>query len=66
VPGRIDELQLVDDSVMRLVFEPYRLRLDGDATLALELELVEELRDLLAFGDRAGQVEDAVASVLLP
>jgi hypothetical protein len=60
VTGRIDELKLVILAVEGAVTKAHRLRLDRDAALALELELVEELIDLLALGNRAGHIEDPV------
>src|SRR5690606_13449085 len=60
VTGRVDEVQLVLEPVLRLVREAHRLGLDGDPALALELHLVEELVLLLALGQRAGRLEDAV------
>jgi hypothetical protein len=60
VAWRVDELQLIVDSVRGAVFEPDVLRFDGDAALALEIHLVEELRDALSRGDRPGSLEDAI------
>src|SRR5262249_6969684 len=60
VARRVDE---VDDVVLpgvRMIVQPYRLGFDGDAALALEVHLVEELILALAFGERAGRLEDAV------
>src|SRR5262249_38325554 len=60
VTGRVDELELVVLAVVRAVTKANGLGLDRDAALALELELVEELADLLAFADGARHVEDAI------
>src|SRR6185295_2408916 len=65
VPGRVDEVQLVLDAVLR-PREAYRLRLDGDPALALELHLVEELLLRLARGQRTREVQDAVGQGALP
>ena len=48
VPGRVDQLQLVFVAVLGAILQPHGLRLDRDPALALELELVQELVDLLA------------------
>src|SRR5262249_16560284 len=66
VAGRVDEVQLVDGAVVRGVAQTHRLRLDGDAALALEVHLVEELVDLLALRQRAGGLEEAVGERGLP
>ena len=42
------------------VVQPDRMRLDGDAALALEVHRVEHLRFHLARLQRAGQLEEAV------
>ncbi len=44
VPGRIDEVELIDLAARRLETERHALRLDGDAPLALEVHRVEHLR----------------------
>ena len=36
------------------------LGLDGDAALALDIHLIEELRALLALGERAGSLQDPI------
>jgi hypothetical protein len=53
-------MKLVDGAVLGLVLEPHGLGFDGDAALALDVHLVEELRARLAFGEGAGALEDAV------
>jgi hypothetical protein len=46
--------------------QPHRLRLDGDAALALEVHRVEELRAHLALADRRASSRRRSASVDLP
>src|SRR5690606_4716986 len=58
--GRVGQLQLVLQPILGLVPQAHRLRLDGDAALPLELQLVEELLHALPGGEGAGHVHDAV------
>ena len=60
VAGRIDEVELVDLPVTRLVWQRHRLGLDRDATLALDRVVVEHLRFHLARGEATAQLDDAV------
>ncbi len=60
VAGGVDEVELVGLAVAGLVGDAHRLALDGDAALALEVHLVEELFLHVARGHRAGDLEDAV------
>ena len=60
VPGRVDEVQLVGLAVARLVEDAYRLRLDRDAALALEVHGVEQLLAHHPGIDRLGHLQDAV------
>src|SRR5438552_899032 len=66
VAGRVDQVEDIVLAVARAVGEADRARLDGDAALALELHVVEELRGHLARRDRAGRLEDAVRERGLP
>src|SRR3989449_7331544 len=66
VAGRVDQVEDVLLAVARAVGEADRARLDGDAALALELHVVEELRGHLARRDRAGRLEDAIRERGLP
>ncbi len=58
--GRIDEVQLVTLSVLRLVEQRDALRLDGDAALALQRHVVEHLRLHLAIRESAAHLDQAV------
>ena len=60
MPRRIDQVQVVDLAVARLVAQRRGLRLDGDAALALDIHRVEHLRFHLAVGQAAAQMDDAV------
>ena len=60
VPGGVDQVEDVGLAVLRLVVEPHGARLDGDAALALEVHVVEQLGVHLALRHRAGALEDAV------
>jgi hypothetical protein len=60
VARRIDQVQVVDLAIARLVAQRRGLRLDGDAALALEVHRIEHLRFHLALGQAAAQLDDAV------
>ena len=57
---RVDQVQVVDLAVARLVFERRGLRLDRDAALALDVHRVEHLRFHLAVAQAAAALDDAV------
>ena len=60
VSRRVDQIEDVLLAVVRGVVQADRMRLDGDAALALEIHRVEDLRFHLARLQRAGQLEKAV------
>ena len=60
VPRRVDQVQDVLLAVLRRVVQADRVRLDGDAALALEIHRVEDLRLHLARLEGAGDLEKAV------
>ena len=60
VARRIDQVELIRFSALRLVFKRGRLRLDRDAALALELHRVEHLLRHLALGQPAAHLDEAV------
>ena len=61
VPGRVDEVELVALAVLlRRVIKSDRLRLDGDAALALELEGIEHLVLHFAGFEAAANLDEAV------
>ena len=60
MPGGVDEVEFVGFPVARGVGHGDGMGLDGDAALALEVHVVEQLVALVALGDGAGQLEEAV------
>ncbi|OQC56199.1 MAG: hypothetical protein BWX54_01518 [Verrucomicrobia bacterium ADurb.Bin018] len=60
VPRGINEIELIHPTVARDVFHGHRMRLDGDATLAFQVHVVQQLVALLALGHRAGQFQQPV------
>ncbi len=60
MPRRVDEVKVVHLPVARLVAQRGSLRLDGDATLALDVHRVQHLLFHLAIGQAAAQMDDAV------
>src|SRR6185312_14522232 len=60
VAWRVDEVELVGLAVARRVRQRYRLRLDGDAALALDRIVVQHLRLHLAIGQATADLDDAV------
>ena len=66
VTGRVDEVELIDEPVLRLEVELDGLRLDRDAALALEIHRVEHLVRHLARRDRAALLQDAIGERGLP
>jgi hypothetical protein len=59
--GRIDQIELVGVAVVGLVHHAHGMRLDGDATLALQVHVVENLRLHLAPGHGACVFQKTVA-----
>lgn len=57
---RIDEVELILLAVLALVVQAHRLRLDGDAALALDVHVVEDLRLHLTLRQRARILDQAV------
>ena len=57
---RIDEVELILLAVLALVVQPHRLRLDGDAALALDVHVIEDLRLHLTLRQRARILNQAV------
>ncbi len=60
VAGRVDQVEDVVPPVFRVVQQRDGVGLDGDAALALEVHIVENLVLHLAQGDGIGQLQDAV------
>ena len=57
----INQIELVDVAVARLVHHAHSMGFDGDATLPLQVHIVEDLGLHLAIGHRAGQFQQPVA-----
>ena len=57
---RVDEVELVLLAVLALVVQTHRLRLDGDAALALDVHVVEDLRLHLSLRQCARILDQAV------
>ena len=60
VAGRVHEVEDVGLAVLGSVFEPHRLRLDGDAALALDVHGIEHLLDHVALRHRPGLLDEPV------
>ncbi len=58
--GRVDEIEDVILAVVGAVIEPHRLRLDGDAALALDIHGIEHLLDHFALLEPAGRLNQPV------
>ncbi len=58
--GGVDEVQDIGLAVLRRVFDPDGVGLDGDAALALDIHAVEHLGLHVAFGDCARQLDQPV------
>jgi hypothetical protein len=61
VAGRVDQIEVVDLSVARLVRERSGLRLDGYPTLLFEIHRVQDLLFHLAIGESAATLDQAVS-----
>ena len=60
VAGRVDQIELVSLTILRLIHHAHRVGLDGDAALALQVHGVEHLGLHLAGGERSRQLQQAV------
>ncbi len=60
VAGRVDQIEHVVLAVAGAVIQPHRLRLDGDAALALDVHRIEHLLDHLARLEPAGELNEPV------
>jgi len=60
VARSVDQVELVGLAVSRQIFEHRRLRLDGDAALALEIHRIENLGLHLAVRQASTQLDDAI------
>ena len=60
VPRRINQIQLIRLAILRHIYHPHRMRLDGDATLPLQIHRIEHLRLHLPRRQGAGQLQQPV------
>ena len=58
--GSVDQVEDIVLAVVRPVDEGDGVRLDGNAALALQIHIVQELVGHIAQGDRLGLLQDAV------
>src|SRR4030095_10299602 len=65
VAGSVDQVEDVLYSVLSVVVQADRVRLDGDSPLALEVHRVEDLRLHLAGLQSAGELEKAIGKCRL-
>ena len=57
---RVDEIERIGPAVFALIVEAHRLRLDGDAALALQVHIVEHLVAHLALRQAAAGLDQPV------
>ena len=60
VARRVHQIEDVGLAVLGRIFEAHRLRLDGDAALALDVHRIEHLILHLAGGEAAGALDEAI------
>ena len=60
VAGRVDQIEDVILAVAGAIIQPHRLRLDGDAALALDIHGIEHLFDHFARFEPAGELDQPV------
>ena len=66
MPGSVDQVELVNLAILRGIHHAHRMRLNGDAALALEVHRIQHLRLHLARRQRAGELEQTVGKRALP
>ena len=57
----VNEVELVGLAIVGFVHHANRVGFDGDAALALQIHVIQDLSLHLAAGNRAGELEQAVA-----
>jgi hypothetical protein len=60
VSGRVYQVELILSAIFRFIQHAHGVQLDGDAALPLEVHGVQHLRFHLAFGQRAGHLQQAI------
>ena len=66
MPGRVDQVELVDLAIGGGVFEGDRIALDRDTALPLEIHAVEDLVTKFPVLDRAAGLDQAVCECRFP
>ena len=66
VARRVDQVEAVDEAVLRRVLQAHGARLDRDPLLALQVHGVQDLARHLPRIDRVGELEEAVREGRLP
>ena len=61
MPGRVNQIEVIDITIARLVLQSRGLCLDGDSPLALDIHRVENLLLHLAVGKTAAKMNNAVS-----
>jgi hypothetical protein len=61
VARRVNQVELIRLAILRLIHHAHGMGFDGDAALALQVHVVENLGLHLALADGAGEFEQAVA-----
>ena len=57
VAGRVDQVELIKLPIIGAIIQPHRMRLDGDAALALQIHRVQHLLHHFALRQRARSFE---------
>ena len=61
MPWRINQVKYIALAIRCLVFEPYRIGLDGNPALALQIHSIEHLRFHFALAQGAGELDQSVS-----
>src|SRR5438093_747243 len=64
--GRIDEVELIQLAVLRVITHPHRIELDRNAALALQVHRVEDLIAHEPFVEGSGELDQPVGERRLP
>ena len=62
MPGCVDEIQMVDNAILRFVIQRHRLRLDGDTALLLDIHRVENLCGHLSSCQSSADLDEPVGN----
>ena len=64
--GRVHQVQLIGEAIVRGIIQPHRLRLDRDAALFLNVHIIKDLARHLPRGEPAGLLDQPVGQRGLP